>query len=76
LSFNYGFQVIRTVEAGGVFGESCVLINKPQQFTVRTREREMNELLKLDRVTLLSILHGRADDASIIMNNHVKVCMI
>lgn len=43
-------NVVRTVEAGGVSGESCVFVNMPQLFTIKTNEE--SQIGKLKRTTL------------------------
>lgn len=56
-----------------MFGQSCVLCNKPQLFTAKTRE--VCQLLKLDRDTLNDILKENPIAASNIMDNEILVCL-
>lgn len=65
---------MKTIEAGGVFGESCVLINMPQLFTVKTREE--SQIGKMDRNELFDIIRAKAEEGSKIMNNVIWVCVI
>ncbi|RHN63880.1 putative potassium channel, voltage-dependent, EAG/ELK/ERG [Medicago truncatula] len=60
-----------TAIAGNVFGQSCVLCNKPQLFTAKTRE--VCQLLKLDRDTLNDILKENPIAASNIMDNEILI---
>ncbi|XP_068635480.1 potassium channel KAT3-like [Aristolochia californica] len=60
-------QVRHSGEAGEMFGEIGVLCDKPQPFTVKTRE--LSQILRLSRTSLVNIIHANMDCGSIIMKN-------
>ncbi|XP_068666667.1 potassium channel KAT3-like [Aristolochia californica] len=64
---NENHQVRRSREAGEMFGEIGVLCNRPQPFTVKTRE--LSQILRLNRAPLVNIIHANMDDGSIVMKN-------
>eukprot|EP01018_Ginkgo_biloba_P019913 Gb_34207 [translate_table: standard] len=60
-------QVIRTLEAGDIFGEIGVLCDRPQPFTVRTRK--LCQLLRLNRNALLETMQTKPQEGRIIIRN-------
>ncbi|MCH83480.1 potassium channel AKT1-like, partial [Trifolium medium] len=62
-------DIIETVGPGNVFGETCVFFNTPQVFTATTREQ--SHFLMLDRVNLISILHGCPNDTSHMIGDYI-----
>ncbi|XP_077229916.1 potassium channel KAT2-like isoform X2 [Tasmannia lanceolata] len=60
-------QVHGTAVAGEMFGEIGVLCHRPQPFTVRTRE--LSQILRLNRTSLMNIIQANTNDGKIIMNN-------
>jgi CRP-like cAMP-binding protein len=52
-------------------GESCIFINKPQMFNIKTKE--LSQLVKIDRTTFFDILEESTNDGSIMIKNHIVV---
>ncbi|XP_077251000.1 potassium channel KAT3-like isoform X2 [Tasmannia lanceolata] len=60
-------KVAGTAVAGEMFGEIGVLCHRPQPFTVRTRD--LSQILRLNRISLVNIIKANMNDGRIIMNN-------
>ncbi|XP_058744326.1 potassium channel KAT1-like [Vicia villosa] len=60
-------QVSKMENAGDTFGEIGVLYNRPQPFSVRTRE--LSQILKLSRTSLMNVIHANQEAAPVIMTN-------
>ncbi|KAF5472480.1 hypothetical protein F2P56_009197 [Juglans regia] len=60
-------RVLGKAIAGDSFGESGVLLNRPQPFTVRTTE--ICQILRLNRTSLINVMQANSKDRHIIMNN-------
>ena len=60
-------QVLGKTIAVDVFGEIGVLYHIPQPFTVRTTE--LSQILRLNRTSLMNVLHAHPGDAQIVMDN-------
>ncbi|XP_020097546.1 potassium channel KAT3-like isoform X1 [Ananas comosus] len=60
-------QVLGKVAAGDIFGETGVLLNRPQSFTYRTTE--ISQLLRLSKNTVTNIIRENIEDGTIVMKN-------
>ncbi|KAG9448016.1 hypothetical protein H6P81_014144 [Aristolochia fimbriata] len=64
---NGNHQVRRSGETGEMFGEIGVLCDRPQPFTVKTRE--LSQILRLNRTSLANVIHANMEDGGIVMKN-------
>jgi hypothetical protein len=62
------------VGAGDTIGAIGVLYNRPQPFTVRTKN--LSQILRLSRTSLMNALHANPEAAPIIMTNLFMVIYI
>ncbi|KAK1322412.1 Potassium channel KAT1 [Acorus calamus] len=62
-----GAVVQEQAAAWEIFGEIGVLLNMPQPFTFRTRE--LSQLLRLSRTSIMTVLQANIEDGIVIMNN-------
>ncbi|OAY67894.1 Potassium channel KAT1 [Ananas comosus] len=62
-----GTVVLGKVAAGDIFGETGVLLNRPQSFTYRTTE--ISQLLRLSKNTVTNIIRENIEDGTIVMKN-------
>ncbi|CAI9089741.1 OLC1v1024373C2 [Oldenlandia corymbosa var. corymbosa] len=60
-------QIMGKALAGETFGEIGVLCGRPQPFAARTRE--ISQLLRVNKTSLMNILQMNSEDEQIIMNN-------
>lgn len=67
-------QIIQKILPGDIVGEIGVLCNKPQPFTVRTRE--LSQILRLNRTILTNTMHANKADGHIIMSNLFLVIIL
>jgi hypothetical protein len=62
------------ISDGDTIGEIGVLYNRPQPFTVRTKN--LSQILRLSRTSLMNALHANPEAAPIIMTNLFMVIYI
>ncbi|KAJ4768038.1 potassium channel protein [Rhynchospora pubera] len=60
-------QIYRTVGEGEIFGEIGILCDSPQPFTFHTRE--LSQLLRLSKSSLMNAMKENLEDSTIVMNN-------
>ncbi|KAH7837545.1 hypothetical protein Vadar_015028 [Vaccinium darrowii] len=63
-------QFLAKAISGDIFGETGVLCNRPQPFTVRTAE--ISQILRLKKTILMNLIRANIEDGDTIMNNLFK----
>ncbi|OWM73068.1 hypothetical protein CDL15_Pgr001182 [Punica granatum] len=66
--------VIVKATSGDLFGEIGVLCQRPQPYTVRTRE--ISQILRLNRTSLINTIRSNKEDGPIIVKNFFMVKVI